>query len=143
MRHDVVYDGTGLDRAGPFDDHRYAKASLVGNALLATERVIAAIGPSEDFRTVVAREHHDSVVCDTKVIDLLENFANLPIQFHHPVGIQAEAALVLPLGREMGPDMHTRGVVPEKEWLVGLHRAVHEIVGAADEFGINILHISF
>src|ERR1019366_5235956 len=41
----------------------------------------------------------------------------------------------------MGPDVHARSVVPEKEWFPRLHRAVHEIIGTADKLRINILHV--
>src|SRR5947209_3606196 len=43
----------------------------------------------------------------------------------------------------MGPDMHTRGIVPEKEWLVGFYGAIHKVVRSADKLGINVLHVGF
>ena len=97
-RGDVVDDAAGLDRAGPPHDHRHAEPAFEGRALLAAERRVAAVGPGKGLGAVIAGENDDGVVGNAEVVDLLENGADFRVQFHHGIGIEAIAALVLPLG---------------------------------------------
>src|ERR1700741_4515530 len=59
QRGDVVDDATGLDHSGPAHDARYPPATFPVGVLLAAERRRAAIGPGQDFGTVVRREDDD------------------------------------------------------------------------------------
>src|SRR5256885_10241913 len=63
-RRDVVDYAAWLDRAGPLHDHGDAESALEGRALLAPERGVAAVGPTQRFRAVTAVEDHDRVVGD-------------------------------------------------------------------------------
>lgn len=139
-RHDVVDDGARLDDAGPRGQHRYPKASFVHGAFFATERMIAAIGPTEDFGTIVAGEHDDRVVGHPKCVQLGEQLAHDPVQFGHRIGEQAEARLAVPLLGEVRKGVTACGVVPEEERLVGLHRAVHEVAGTPHQVRLDVLH---
>ena len=139
-RHDVVDDGARLDDAGPLDQHGHAEAAFVHRALLAAERMVAAIGPAEDFRAVVAGEHHDRVVGDAEFVQLGEQFAHDPVQFGHRIGKQAEAGLAVPLLGQMRKGVAARGVVPEEERLVRLHRAVDEVARALHQIRIDVFH---
>ena len=141
MGHDLVDDGAGLDDAGPLRHHGHAESALVGTALLAAERVVAAVGPAEDLCAVVAGEQHDGVIGDTELIKLVEDLPDLPIQLHHRVGEEPKPALALPLRRQVGPDVAPRGVVPQEERRVRRHGAVDEVQRAADELGVDVLHV--
>jgi len=52
--HDAVDDDARIDDARPLRKHGHLETTFVHRAFLATERMVAAIGPAEDFRTVVA-----------------------------------------------------------------------------------------
>ena len=131
-RDDVVDHATGLYGAGPLRNHRHAEAAFEGRALFAPERRVATVRPAEDFRAVVAGKDDDGVVGDAKIIHFLEDAADFRVQFHHGVGIETEAALVLPFRRKMRPDMGARGIVPKEERLVGLDGTIHEVDGPAN-----------
>jgi hypothetical protein len=60
--------------------------------------------------------------------------------FHHPVGEKTVATLTLPFGREVGPNMHARRVIPKEKRLARLDRTIHEVERATDEFVVRILH---
>lgn len=139
-RHDVVDDGAGLDDAGPLGQHRHPKASFVHGAFFAAERMIAAIGPAEDFRAIVAGEHHDRIVGNAELVQLGEQFAHDPVQFGHRIGKQAEARLAVPLLGQVREGVAPCGVVPEEERLVGLHRAVHEVARTSHQIRLDVLH---
>ncbi len=110
--HDLVYDGARLDDARPLGEHRHPETAFVNRALLAAERMIAAIGPAEDFRTVIAGEHHDRVVGDAECVQLGEQFSHNPVQLGHRIGKQTEAGLAVPLLGEMRKGVAPCGVVP-------------------------------
>ena len=47
----------------------------------------------------------------------LQQLANDPVELGHPVGVQPEARLVLPLLGQVREDVHPRQVVPQEERL--------------------------
>jgi len=57
------------------------------------------------------------------------------------IGVETVAALVLPFGREVSPDVTARGVVPEEERLVRFHGAVDEVERTLDEHWFDVLHV--
>src|ERR1022692_2010223 len=127
VRGDVVDGGIWLDHAGPASQARHAEATLPGGALLSTEGRGTAVRPRKLLGAVVHGKNNDGVVGDAQVIELLQKLAYDPIEFHHPVREKTVTALVCPLWAEAGPDMHARGVVPEKERFSAFHGFVHEI----------------
>ena len=62
------------------------------------------------------------------------------VVLEHPVGIDAETGLALPLGREMGPDVHPGGVPPQEEGLVLLLGLVHEAQRFLRELVVHRFH---
>src|SRR5450755_977720 len=85
MRSNVVDDRARLDDPRPARQSGYTKAALPRGALFATERHGASIRPSEFFNAVVAGEDDDGVVGDSKIIELLKQLADHPVELHHAV----------------------------------------------------------
>ena len=56
------------------------------------------------------------------------------------VGIQTVSALVFPLGRKSGPDMHARSVVPKKERLIGFDRPIDEVQRMSQQLFLGRFH---
>src|SRR5258707_15022508 len=112
MRHNFIDDSAGLDYSGPPYQHRNAESTFGYGTFFALERMIATIRPAKDLGAIVTRKQHDRVVGNAKIVKLLQQLANLPIQLPHAVGVKTKSALALPFRREMGPYMHARSVMP-------------------------------
>jgi len=95
MGADIVDHRARLDDARPADDRRNAVAAFPVRVLLAAEHGRAAVGPGEGLGAVVGRVHHDRVVLDAELLQLVQEFADHPVVLDHAVGIDAEARLAL------------------------------------------------
>jgi hypothetical protein len=96
----------------------------------------------EGIRSFAEEEPPTRWCCrDTEVIHLFEQLADLPVQFHHRIGVETVAALALPFGREVSPDVTAGGVVPKEERLVRFHGVVDEVERAPDEHWFYVLHV--
>src|SRR5277367_2324773 len=114
MRHHVVDDGAGLDDPRPFRQHGDAESTFVNSSFLPSEGVVAAIRPSEKLGSVVAREHHDRIVFDAKILNCLGDLTDFPVQFHHRIAVKTGTTFVLPLLREVSPNMAAGRAMPEE-----------------------------
>lgn len=74
-----------------------------------------AVRPGEQLCPVVAREHDNRIVGNPEFVKLVKQFAHLRVELQHRVGERAVAALVLPFGREMGPDMTAVLVLQQRD----------------------------
>ena len=75
-----------LNFTGPANYRRYSESTFPGCALLAVKWCRVAVGPRHGFRTIVRSENDDRVVRDSKVIQLLQNFADIVVEFlHHDI----------------------------------------------------------
>ena len=63
--------------------------------LFSVEGLVAAVGPRVAGRTVICGEHDNRVVVHPELFDQIEEFTDAVVQFHHPIGVDAVAALVL------------------------------------------------
>src|SRR5271166_759767 len=128
MRGNIVNRGSGLDHARPANDERDTVSTLPARVLLATEGSGSAVGPAHGFGAVVGGEDDDGVVGNTEVIELLQDYANVVVELGHAGAIKA---LLIDHGlvfwRQVRPDVHAGGVVPDEEWLARLDGAVHVI----------------
>ena len=52
-----------------------------------------------------------------ELIELVEQFADVPVVLHHAVGIDAQPCLALGLLLQVRPDVHPGGVPPDEERL--------------------------
>src|SRR5262245_29689991 len=118
MREDVVEHRAGLDHAGPTDSAGHAVSTFPVGVLLASERRLTTIGPSELLGAVVGGIHHDRVVLETQLTELVKQLADVAVVLDHTVRINAEAGLALRFRLEARPDVHAGGVPPEEERLV-------------------------
>ena len=71
--------------------------------------VAAAVRPGQYFGPVVGREDDDGVVGNAEVVELLEQLADIAVQFHHAVGINPKAGLALRCRLQVRPHVHAGG----------------------------------
>ena len=83
------------------------------------------VRPGVVLRSVVGGVHDDRVVGDAQLVELVEHHANLLVVHDHAIGIRVLAALAEILLRNVRPEVHGRGVVPQEERLVGLSLLLH------------------
>src|SRR5262249_15321056 len=118
-REDAVFDRARLDVTRPAGDARYAETAFEGGPLLTLERRVAAVGPGEGFGAVVGGENDNGVVRLAHFFQVLEERADGIVELSHTCLFQTVVGLAVlqrpVLGREEGPDVHARGVVPEEE----------------------------
>src|SRR5208337_988562 len=142
---DAVLHRAGLDVSGPTDDGGHAEAAFKGSALGALERGHTAIGPGEHFGAVVGGEDNDGVIGFADIHKVFENLADAVVHLRHAGLFQAVVGrgihLRLVLGRDVGEDVHARGVVPDEEGLAILLGLVHGAHGVADEHFVKGLHV--
>ena len=72
VREDLVGHGARLDHAGPANGTGHSPAALEVGGLLAAERRRAAVWPAHHLGAVVGRVHHDGVVGDAELVELVE-----------------------------------------------------------------------
>jgi len=68
--------------------------------------MIAAIGPTVARRAVVGGPHHQRVLCDTNLIEQVQQLADVVVHLHHAVGVNPVTALALILRRQVGAVVH-------------------------------------
>ena len=137
----------GFILPGHRDDARHAEAALEHRALGGAERRHAAVGPSEDFCAVVGGEDDDGVVGDADVVEVLEQIADIIVHLRHAGFFEAVVALIvhlrLVLLRQIGEDVHARGVVPDEERLAGRLGLIHEPLRVLNQNFVEGLHVVF
>src|SRR5438067_6954949 len=74
--NDPVLDLAGRDAAWPSNHAWHAEAAFQRCSLAARERRLAAIRPGKILRTIVGGEHHDGVVVEALVPELLHDRAD-------------------------------------------------------------------
>ena len=117
VRDDAVVDRSGLDRARPADEARYAPAAFPVGVLLPAERRVGAVRPGVVLRTVVGRVHDDRVVGDAQLVELVEHHADLLVVHDHAIAVRILAALAEVLFGNVRAEVHRRRVVPQEERL--------------------------
>src|SRR5271157_3904873 len=141
MRATIVHYASGLDYARPANDEGNTVSTFPACILLTTEGSGAAVGPAHGFRAVVAGEDDDRVVRDTEVVELLQEHADVVVELGHAGAVEA---LLIDhghvLGRQVRPDMHAGGVVPDEERLARLDGAVDVIQRRGKELVVDRLH---
>ena len=108
--------------------------------LLAAEHRRAAIGPGEGLGAVVGGIHHDGVVLDAELLELVEQLPDHCVMLDHAVGIDAEAGLAFGLRLQMREDVHPGGVPPHEERLAVFVRLIHEVERRLGGFLVDRLH---
>ena len=140
VREDLVGHRPRLDDSRPADDARHAPAALPVGVLLAAERRPAAIGPAQALGAVVGGIHHDGVVGDAQLVELVEQLADVPIVLHHAVGIEAQPRLSLRLLLQVGEDVHAGRVPPAEERLAVRVGLLDELQARVEELLVHRLH---
>src|SRR5712692_10349941 len=67
QRYDVVGGNAGLHVSRPLNHHWDAEAAFQGSVLLAMEWCGSAVGPEQQFGSVVRRVNQYRIVCDSKL----------------------------------------------------------------------------
>src|ERR1017187_2900549 len=75
VREDLIGDRTRLDHTRPADRAGHAPAAIPVRILLAAKRSAPAVGPAQFFGAVVGRVHHDGVVGNTQLVELIEELS--------------------------------------------------------------------
>ena len=140
MRHDFVDDLPFLDLARPADHCRNAEATFPVCILLTPERRNRSVGPCVVVRAVVCGIHHDGVVSDAQFIEVIEQFTDHHVVANHSVVVKTLTGETTLIVRGVGKEVHSRGVVPDKEWLTLINSTGHEIEGGQLKLAINGLH---
>ena len=91
VRYDVVEHCARLDDTGPADSSWNSKSTFPVRVLLSAERCRAAVGPGEHFGTVVGGIHDNRILIESKLREFVEQLTDMPVVFHHSVGINAKA----------------------------------------------------
>ena len=122
-----------------------ARGNRPRGLFLWTARTVSVpIGPGEEFGAVVGSEHDDGVVVDAQIFELLHYQADVVVKLRHaglfnrPAVLRVTQRLILV--REVGDNMHARGVEPDEERLAVFFGFVHEIDGEVTDLVIHGLH---
>ena len=140
VREHVVVDRARLDHARPSDQGRNPVAAFPLGVLLAAERRRAAVRPAHHLGAVVGRVHHDGVVGDAELVELVEQLPDHAVVLDHAIGIDADAGDALGRGLEVGPDVHPGGVPPQEERLARGVRPLDEVERALGHLHVDRLH---
>ncbi len=140
VREDLVGHRSRLDDTRPADRAGHPPAALPVGVLLAAERRPAPIGPAQALGAVVGRVHHDGVVGDAQLVELVEQLADVAIVLHHAVGIDAQTGLALRLLLQVRPDVHPGRVPPAEEWLAVAVGLLDELEARVEELLVDRLH---
>ena len=94
------------------------------------------------MRTVVSRVHHESIVGDTKLVEIVEHLAHVLVVIDHRVvvGRLPAASLTQALGLRVGVQMHVGEVEPQEERLVRIVLALDEVLGCSSELIVTGFH---
>jgi hypothetical protein len=84
--------------------------------------------------------HDNRVVGDPKLIELVEELADVAVMLDHAVRIQPDARDAVGRRLEVGPDVHPGGVEPDEKRRVRLRRLVDEGGGVAQDLLVDRLH---
>ena len=82
---------------------------------------------------------NDRVVGDAKVIEQIQQHADMHVMFDHAVCVFVVAGIVAVVP-DMGAEMHPRAVPPNKKSLIVFNRVANEIHRGFDGFIIHALH---
>ena len=143
VRHDVVRDLSGFDLSGPPYVTRHSKRALPVRILLGTERRDACVGPGVKMDAVVRAVHHDRVVSNSQIIDFLQQLTDVPVVFHHPVGVFVLSRNPAILFLHMSSEVHTCAIPPTKERLLCLVLAIDKVDSRGHGFIVDCLHSLF
>ena len=139
-----VLDLTGGDLARPPHDARHAETALHDRPLATGERRLTAVGPGEILRTVVRGERQDGVFLETGILELLHDLADDLVELRHPGFVDGPSVLgrsqLIVFLREVGDDVHPRGIEPEKERLTVALRLVDELECVLEDLVVDRLH---
>src|ERR1035438_2401462 len=116
MRGDVIDFHPRLDYSWPANEEGYPIRAFPVGVLLASERGCSAVGPAHHFGSIIAAEDDNGVVRDAQVIELLQHYTDIVVEFLHAGAVEAvlgDHGLVFRL--QMRPDMHARRIVPDEE----------------------------
>ena len=92
------------------------------------------------MRAIVGAVYDDRVVCNTELVDLVENLADILVVIDHRimVGRLPHSGLVQALLFGVGLQMHMGKVDPGKERFVGLDLAFHEVLGTLGDLIVEV-----
>ena len=103
--------------------------------------VLATIGPGEVLGAVVGSERDDRVLLEAVVLQIGHDRADDVVELGHAGFLNAPAVLGrahgLVLVREMGDDVHPRGVEPEEERLACALGAVSELKRVSQDLAVQ------
>src|SRR5215211_6792700 len=133
MADDAVQDRACIDLARPADEAWYAPSALPVGILLAPERRVCAIRPSVVLRSVVGRVHDNGVVGDSQFVELVEYHPDLLVMDDHAIAIRVLSALAEVLFCDMGPEVHSRRIVPKEKRLFLLGLLLHPFESAVGD----------
>src|SRR6185436_20070615 len=137
---DVVDNGPGLDDPRPADGAWHAVGAFPVARFLVAEWRRAPIRPRELLRTIVRGIHHNGILIEPQLLELIEQLTDVAVVLNHAVGIDAETGLALTLRLEPRPDVHAGSVPPQEKRLVGLLCVGHEPQGFPGELLIDRFH---
>src|SRR3954453_8825148 len=140
MADDTIQDRACLDLAGPADEAWYAPSTLPVGVLLAPERRVCAVRPSVVLRSVVGRIHDNGVVGDSQFFELVEYHPDLLVMDDHAIAIRVLSTLTEVLFCDMGPEMHSRRVVPQKKRLICFGLRLHPSQGPIGDLLVDGFH---
>src|SRR4051795_1502164 len=143
MADDTIKERACLDLARPAKEAWHAPSTLPVGVLLAPERRVCAVRPSVVLRPVVGRVHDNGVVGDSQFFELVEYHPDLLVMDDHAIAIRVLSALTEVLFCDMGPEMHSRRVVPQEERLVLLCLLLHPSQGSIGDLFVNGFHALF
>ena len=119
MAHHSVADAAGRDVPGPAQERRHAPTTFPVGVLLRPEGGDAGVGPAVVVRAVVGGVHHDGVVGDAELVELVEHPPDLLVVGDHDVVVLAlTVALAQVLLGGVRAEVHGRRGPPHEERLV-------------------------
>src|SRR5215212_6378222 len=140
MADDTIQDRACLDLARPADEAWYAPSTLPVGVLLAPERRVCAVRPRVVLRSVIGRVHDNGVVGDSQLFELVEDHPDLLVMDDHAIAIRVLSALTEVLFCDMGPEMHSRRVVPKEKRLLLLCLLLHPSQGPIGDLFVDGFH---
>ena len=138
--HDPVEHAPGGDLPGPSYEGGDAPGPLPIGVLLGPERGDPGVRPAVEVRAVVGRVHHDRVLGDPELVELREHPPDVLVVGDHYVVVEPLPALAPVLLGAVGPEVHGRGVVPDKERFAILVRPVDEVERVPGHLLVDGLH---
>ena len=120
--------------------HGTRHAAFPVGVLLGAERRGGSIWPGVVLRAVVGGIHDDGVVGDAQLIEFVKYLADLLVVNNHAITVRILPALAKVLGSNVGPEVHSRSVVPAEEGFVRFGLLFNEANRASGDFLINGFH---